>query len=1522
MGGIITKMKKKRNIFTRKLLSILLLICMVMPTSYNQGVSAADINNIGEPVYQLEKNMTGSDAFIYAYNVMDYGADNQGNNDNTQIFQKLLNKTYELGGGIVYVPSGKYKITGSLKIPKGVTLRGDWKEPTAGQPITSGTILMAYTGRGGSETTQPFIEMEPETGCMELTIWYPEQDPNNITPYSPTIRLGVNQYTGNYFGNEYTNVKNVTLLNSYIGIWWNRNNGGASPVLNGIYGTPLKEGIEIDCIADIGRIEWVNFSPDFWSGSGMPNAPAKGSSFEDYIYENGTGIVMKRNDWSYTCYVTVNGYNIGYNTQYSSEGNGSTPNGHHYKFNLRNCKNGIVFDATNSVGILFDDITMYNCESGIVVKGGTSDVVQFSKTKITASKYAVNMDKASTTKLLLYDTVMEKGLVNVEGGTLLCTGSTFNNKAPQIVIGSLGRISLSGNTFKNDKQVLNNSIYKSELDNAKIEVTPVPDFPDDKAKFQSHMPANLTVYNVTKAPYYANNSRSHGGGNDCTDAIQRALNDAAANGGGIVFLPSGHYRVNGTITIPSNVELRGATDLSTVPHGSGAILESYANKGNPSAAPFIKISPNAGIRGVIINYPEQTYSLDSNGEYHPTDYPYTMQGLGENVYVINVGIRAATGGLDLATYRCDNHYVDFLAGHVNKECVKVGNGSQNGIINNLMFNTIVYGCGQESKFGGFPNSPNGDNGPVYTQQLRDLEFLILGDCENETLYNCFPYGAYIGTKIVNEGKGGPQNLLSMGLGIDGSRKSIYFGSGLTGKMDFVNSQIVSLNNNQPITRYFETEGNSSFTANLFNTDLWGYPEKAVVMGNNSGTLNLFTANFQFRGYNGSLNVSNGSKLNIVSSNFNSHNSQFSTGSNNISLMSSIADYTTSEGNTFAQNVANFSNSLEIDGNSQAAASIHRNGWTATSNVNNNMAWQSLDGNLNTQWNSSWQAPGQWYQVDMQSDQDFDLIVTTLGNTSDSPGTYKVLVSNDGNNWREVASGQNNNIYSVGDQHARYIRIEQSSSAGKFWAIYEFYALKSQSYDVGEGEPIEKDDETPTEPPTTEEPTTQEPITEPSAEDGTILTATDAVVNLAGIFDSTSAYTGKNIGNMHLENASFTFTNIDGGENGSRANILIHYATNDTNTRLGLSVNNEKNYALDLPTTGGWNSYTGTANIEVKLDAGNNNTLTFMHDTSGVNVDYVIVTLLDDNLAKGKSASASGSENEEVIPALAFDGDMGTRWSSNFADDAWIVVDLEKTYTIGKVVLNWEDAYGEAYDILVSTDGDNWTTVKNLTGQDGGEDVVTFDAIEARYVKMQGVTRALPYGYSLWEMGVYGPEDYEDAPVLISDQVKIEGYQISSVLKGLRVISSMEPTIDGKQVVRTGNIYGIGVDGFKEKDLVLDSTSQYVKNFDSTTVGLLKDKMGSSETANYYAMTMTNNGTSVTAYNTTYYVRAYAVLDDGTVLYSRINNYSIYRVANYLYQNRLMSNLSGHEYLYNDILKVVTPDYVEVDFDWNNAFVRP
>ena len=92
--------------------SFALAASMLVPAYTGSSVSAADINNISNPDYKVQKTVDGTDAFVYAYNVMDYGADNTGNRDNTEIFQKLLNKAGNLGGAIVYAPVGKYKITG------------------------------------------------------------------------------------------------------------------------------------------------------------------------------------------------------------------------------------------------------------------------------------------------------------------------------------------------------------------------------------------------------------------------------------------------------------------------------------------------------------------------------------------------------------------------------------------------------------------------------------------------------------------------------------------------------------------------------------------------------------------------------------------------------------------------------------------------------------------------------------------------------------------------------------------------------------------------------------------------------------------------------------------------------------------------------------------------------------------------------------------------------------------------------------------------------------------------------------------------------------------------------------------------------------------------------------------------------------------------------------------------------------------------------------------------------------------
>jgi beta-glucosidase-like glycosyl hydrolase len=127
------------------------------------------------------------------------------------------------------------------------------------------------------------------------------------------------------------------------------------------------------------------------------------------------------------------------------------------------------------------------------------------------------------------------------------------------------------------------------------------------------------------------------------------------------------------------------------------------------------------------------------------------------------------------------------------------------------------------------------------------------------------------------------------------------------------------------------------------------------------------------------------------------------------------------------------------------------------------------------------------------------------------------------------------------------------------------------------------------------------------------------------------------------------------------------------------------------------------------------------------------------LSQNKWASASSSEGAGTPAAAAFDGDAGTRWSSMFSDPQWIQVDLGARATLTQVVLNWEAAYATAFQLQVSADAANWTSVYSTTTGTGGVQTLAVNG-NGRYVRMLGTARATGYGYSLWEFGVFGTFD--------------------------------------------------------------------------------------------------------------------------------------------------------------------------------------
>jgi len=142
----------------------------------------------------------------------------------------------------------------------------------------------------------------------------------------------------------------------------------------------------------------------------------------------------------------------------------------------------------------------------------------------------------------------------------------------------------------------------------------------------------------------------------------------------------------------------------------------------------------------------------------------------------------------------------------------------------------------------------------------------------------------------------------------------------------------------------------------------------------------------------------------------------------------------------------------------------------------------------------------------------------------------------------------------------------------------------------------------------------------------------------------------------------------------------------------------------------------------------------MTDSSIAN-SIIAISINPVNIALNKPATESSHESAFTASG-AFDGNTGTRWSSQFSDSEWIYVDLGTNSTVSSVRLNWENAYGKSYKLQVSADAVNWVDVYTRTNGTGGIENITFTPVTARYVRMYGVTRNTIYGYSLWEFEVY------------------------------------------------------------------------------------------------------------------------------------------------------------------------------------------
>jgi hypothetical protein len=240
----------------------------------------------------------------FAADVRQFGARGDGATDDTAAFAAALDAAARAGGGAAFVPAGKYLIASHLTVPSGVTLLGTSRAPAAGKsPADAGSVLLAVEGAGREKGT-PFVTLASGATLQGVTVFYPNQRPDQITPY-PYCVAGAGENVA---------VIDCVLVNPYQGI-----DLGSAPsarhLVRNVLGQPLRRGIYVDKCYEAGRIENVNFGA-VWNWD-------EKSGIQSWMAQHGEAFVIARTDGQGVRDTFCYGYKVGYRFIASPDGSAS-----------------------------------------------------------------------------------------------------------------------------------------------------------------------------------------------------------------------------------------------------------------------------------------------------------------------------------------------------------------------------------------------------------------------------------------------------------------------------------------------------------------------------------------------------------------------------------------------------------------------------------------------------------------------------------------------------------------------------------------------------------------------------------------------------------------------------------------------------------------------------------------------------------------------------------------------------------------------------------------------------------------------------------------------------------------------------------------------------------------------------------------------------------------------------------------------------------------------------------------------
>lgn len=392
--------------------------------------------------------------------VQDFGARGDGKSDDTAAFQSALDAASKAGGGVVYASRGNYFFSGHLVVPPAVALKGVWesvpshvglRQAGAPRPTDDGTTLLVTESRG-KEDSAPFITLNHNSTLKGLVIYYPEQNADQEpAPYPWSVAMrGKNPA-----------VIAVELLNPYNGIDARHNE---RHLIRDVQGQPLRRGVMVDDIYDIGRIENVHFNP-WWS--------LKPKLFQ-WQQTNGEAFIIGRSDWQYVFNTFCFGYNVGYKFIETRAG---VCNGNFLGIGADDCFTAVVVENCAPFGLLISNgefVSFHGPDPTMVrVEASNRGSVRFVNCAFwgPCNQIAKLAGRGTTgfsdCTFVQWDHKNEgRHALQVSGGTLLVRGCEFRENKPQIELGaSVRRAVITDNVITGKLRLANQVAAKALIAN-------------------------------------------------------------------------------------------------------------------------------------------------------------------------------------------------------------------------------------------------------------------------------------------------------------------------------------------------------------------------------------------------------------------------------------------------------------------------------------------------------------------------------------------------------------------------------------------------------------------------------------------------------------------------------------------------------------------------------------------------------------------------------------------------------------------------------------------------------------------------------------------------------------------------------------------------------------------------------------------------------------------------------------------------------------------------------------------------